>query len=146
METNQSNNKEQGLIKMIQRMLNLIIVLVAFIVLLPLVIYNVDTVLSWFKPNNIKAVTPPFPETKTANKTSKETTTEAFWQPKAMDAVADPALKEQVYYGRELIAHTAKYLGPNGSVLQITNGQNLQNSCLITYQHITDYAAFTYQF
>ncbi len=127
METNQPNNKEQGLIKMIQRMLNLIIVLVAFIVLLPLVIYNVDTISSWFKPTNVKAVTPSFPEEKKAAETAKELIVSEFWQPKAMDAVADPSLKEQVYYGRELIAHTAKYLGPNGSVLQITNGQNCQN-------------------
>jgi len=32
-----------------------------------------------------------------------------------------------VIYGQELIAHTAKYLGPKGSVAQITNGMNCQN-------------------
>jgi len=32
-----------------------------------------------------------------------------------------------VIYGEELIANTAKYLGPNGSVAQITNGMNCQN-------------------
>ncbi|AMR34405.1 cytochrome C [Mucilaginibacter sp. PAMC 26640] len=30
-------------------------------------------------------------------------------------------------YGRELIAHTAQYLGPKGSVAQISNGMNCQN-------------------
>ncbi len=30
-------------------------------------------------------------------------------------------------YGKELIAHTSKYVGPKGSVLQITNGLNCQN-------------------
>ncbi|HEX4877213.1 MAG TPA: hypothetical protein VFV31_11125, partial [Chitinophagaceae bacterium] len=29
-----------------------------------------------------------------------------------------------IYYGYELIAHTSKYLGPNGSVMQISNGMN----------------------
>ncbi len=32
-----------------------------------------------------------------------------------------------VIYGEELIAHTARYLGPQGSVAQVTNGMNCQN-------------------
>jgi thiosulfate dehydrogenase len=32
-----------------------------------------------------------------------------------------------VQYGRELIAHTSEYLGPKGSVLQMSNGMNCQN-------------------
>ena len=32
-----------------------------------------------------------------------------------------------VIYGEELIANTSKYLGPNGSVAQVTNGMNCQN-------------------
>lgn len=35
--------------------------------------------------------------------------------------------KELVLYGRELIAHTADYLGPKGSVKAISNGMNCQN-------------------
>lgn len=35
--------------------------------------------------------------------------------------------REMIIYGEELIAHTAKYLGPKGSVAQITNGMNCQN-------------------
>jgi thiosulfate dehydrogenase len=34
---------------------------------------------------------------------------------------------DQIRYGRELVAHTAQYLGPEGSVLQIANGMNCQN-------------------
>lgn len=34
---------------------------------------------------------------------------------------------ELIWYGHELVANTAKYLGPKGSVLQITNGMNCQN-------------------
>lgn len=40
--------------------------------------------------------------------------------------------KEKILYGRDLIAHTAKYLGPNGSVRQISNGMNCQNCHLQT--------------
>src|SRR6187402_2455369 len=32
-----------------------------------------------------------------------------------------------IRYGRELIAHTAKYLGPNGNVKNMSNGMNCQN-------------------
>jgi thiosulfate dehydrogenase len=35
--------------------------------------------------------------------------------------------REMVLYGEELIAHTSKYLGPEGSVARITNGMNCQN-------------------
>lgn len=38
-----------------------------------------------------------------------------------------PEEQQKIKYGRELIAHTAEYLGPNGSVKQISNGMNCQN-------------------
>ncbi len=35
--------------------------------------------------------------------------------------------RQLVIYGQDLIAHTAQYLGPNGSVNAISNGMNCQN-------------------
>lgn len=35
--------------------------------------------------------------------------------------------RKMVMYGQDLIAHTSRYFGPQGSVLQITNGMNCQN-------------------
>ena len=35
--------------------------------------------------------------------------------------------RELIIYGEELIANTAAYLGPHGSVAQVTNGMNCQN-------------------
>jgi thiosulfate dehydrogenase len=35
--------------------------------------------------------------------------------------------RELIIYGQDLIAHTSRYLGPKGSVAQITNGMNCQN-------------------
>ncbi|MFM7672395.1 MAG: c-type cytochrome [Bacteroidota bacterium] len=35
--------------------------------------------------------------------------------------------RQLVMYGQDLIAHTARYLGPNGSVQAISNGMNCQN-------------------
>jgi thiosulfate dehydrogenase len=52
---------------------------------------------------------------------------DAFWEAPEISEITDPSLKEQVEYGKELIAHTAKYLGPKGLVLRISNGMNCQN-------------------
>jgi thiosulfate dehydrogenase len=51
----------------------------------------------------------------------------AYWIAPEVNSISDAKQKEQVEYGKELIAHTAKYLGPNGSVLKISNGLNCQN-------------------
>lgn len=52
---------------------------------------------------------------------------DSLWHAPDVEAITDPNLKEQVVYGRELIAHTAVYLGPEGSVMKISNGLNCQN-------------------
>jgi len=52
---------------------------------------------------------------------------ESYWVAPDLATIADAKQKEQVEYGKDLIAHTAKYLGPNGSVIQISNGLNCQN-------------------
>ena len=41
--------------------------------------------------------------------------------------IASTVAGRQIRYGRELIAHTARYLGPRGSVAHLTNGMNCQN-------------------
>jgi len=50
-----------------------------------------------------------------------------LWQAKEINLITDADFKKKVEYGKELVAHTAKYLGPNGSVKQISNGLNCQN-------------------
>ncbi len=50
-----------------------------------------------------------------------------FWTAASLQDIADSAKKAEVTYGQDLIAHTSKYLGPRGSVLQISNGMNCQN-------------------
>lgn len=51
----------------------------------------------------------------------------AYWTAPDVNNIADTGQRKQVEYGRELIAHTAKYLGPNGTVSKISNGMNCQN-------------------
>ncbi|HPM29486.1 MAG TPA: c-type cytochrome [Chryseolinea sp.] len=65
------------------------------------------------------------------NKTTISQSTIPFskelWQ--APDTNLIPATPEGklIRYGRELIVHTSKYLGPNGKVKSISNGMNCQN-------------------
>jgi len=44
-----------------------------------------------------------------------------------LDQITKGREREMVIYGEELIANTSTYLGPHGSVAQITNGMNCQN-------------------
>lgn len=52
-----------------------------------------------------------------------------FGRWKAPDTLSIPATKEGmlISYGRELVKHTAIYLGPKGKVKHTTNGMNCQN-------------------
>ena len=50
-----------------------------------------------------------------------------FWQPKDVFAIAAIKKAKEVQYGRDLIIHTAYYLGPRGRIAQQTNGLNCQN-------------------
>lgn len=56
----------------------------------------------------------------------KEIITE-YWIAPDVNTISDEGLKKQIEYGKELIAHTSRYLGPQGSVMQISNGMNCQN-------------------
>lgn len=46
-----------------------------------------------------------------------------YWMAPSMNET----VSGEVRYGRDLIAQTARYLGPKGSVAQMTNGMNCQN-------------------
>lgn len=50
-----------------------------------------------------------------------------FWKAASLLDVQDSASLKQIEYGRDLIVHTSRYLGPKGSVLRISNGMNCQN-------------------
>lgn len=50
-----------------------------------------------------------------------------YWQAPVVDEMPAGEDRDLVLYGKDLIAHTAKYLGPNGSVARISNGMNCQN-------------------
>jgi thiosulfate dehydrogenase len=50
-----------------------------------------------------------------------------LWHAPDINTIEDDMTRWEIEYGRELIAHTSKYLGPNGNKAQISNGLNCQN-------------------
>jgi thiosulfate dehydrogenase len=52
---------------------------------------------------------------------------DGLWHAPDIKGVGDGSSSELIIYGRDLIASTSKFLGPNGSVKHISNGLNCQN-------------------
>ncbi|MFN3802158.1 c-type cytochrome [Belliella pelovolcani] len=52
---------------------------------------------------------------------------EGMWIAPEWSSVEQEANADMIKYGRELIANTSEYLGPNGKVMKISNGMNCQN-------------------
>jgi thiosulfate dehydrogenase len=80
------------------------------------ILFFVQTMVQFYRPTAgaIEAEAPPSPET-------------VLWQ--APDTTEIPRNEEGdlIRYGRELISHTAEYLGPVGKFKAISNGMNCQN-------------------
>lgn len=53
--------------------------------------------------------------------------TTTAWKPPDIGSLTAGNEAELIRYGEDLIANTSKYLGPKGSVAQISNGMNCQN-------------------
>lgn len=49
------------------------------------------------------------------------------WQPPDSTRIPDTPEGDLIRYGRELVAHTAVYIGPKGKVMSLSNGMNCQN-------------------
>jgi thiosulfate dehydrogenase len=52
---------------------------------------------------------------------------QALWQAPDTSSIPHTAEGKLIRYGRDLIAHTSRYLGPGGSVKPLSNGMNCQN-------------------
>ncbi|HEX6333527.1 MAG TPA: c-type cytochrome [Flavisolibacter sp.] len=50
-----------------------------------------------------------------------------LWQAPDVNDIPSDATGDRIRYGRELVVNTARYLGPEGIVRQISNGTNCQN-------------------
>jgi thiosulfate dehydrogenase len=59
--------------------------------------------------------------------TFEPTKSVVFWSPPDSLSIPPTPEGDLVRYGRELVAHTSYYIGPNGTVSNISNGLNCQN-------------------
>lgn len=105
------DNTIQTLIAVINKLILMIIVLIAGIIAMPFVVQYSQ------RAEKVKSGK--------SDLIAKDTVT--YWVPADINDIADATKKLEVEYGKELIAHTSKYLGPNGSVMKISNGMNCQN-------------------
>lgn len=108
---------QQGLVRVINKLMFIVVILIIAVIAIPVVILQVN------KPGK------PADKIQAPDAAGTEVTKDAvaYWTAPDVSSIADAKQKEQAEYGKELIAHTAKYLGPNGSVLKISNGMNCQN-------------------
>lgn len=50
-----------------------------------------------------------------------------FWLPPDSTTIPQGTERKRIQYGYNLVAHTSLYLGPQGTVMSVTNGMNCQN-------------------
>ena len=105
------------LTSVIHKLLLIILILLFALLIMPWVILKNNQP----KDNIAKSATAPLPGV--TDLKSKI----LYWIAPDVNAIKDAKQKEQIAYGKDLIAHTSKYLGPNGSILKISNGLNCQN-------------------
>ncbi len=120
MENKQQDEKlSQGLVAVINKLLIVIGVLVVGFLAIPFAYYySIQPVQPTAQQNESAVV---------AAGTVVKKNAATYWMPQDISMLTDAKQKEQVAYGKELIAHTAKYLGPKGTVMQMSNGLNCQN-------------------
>jgi thiosulfate dehydrogenase len=118
---NDRNKADQKLIKIIHQLLNLITVLMLLLIVLPLLIFYSDDLALLFKPAPTKEL-----QVTQQNQISTKANS-VYWKAPDINSITDTIKSKQVAYGKELIMHTSNYLGPFGSVANISNGMNCQN-------------------
>jgi thiosulfate dehydrogenase len=109
---------------LVKRLFYLFTTIIILLMVLLLFLFFNPSITSWFEHSDKELEELPIGAEK---KVILQTETAKFWKPADIDLITDTALKQEVQYGKELIVHTAKYLGPNGSVKKITNGMNCNN-------------------
>lgn len=124
-------NPHEHLLQAVQRLTNLVIILVVIIALMPLIVNNIDKIEQFFSTAKSEKLEPKDSDIVFAiqdiDSTHLANEVIAFWTAPSLDEVKDSKKRELIEYGKELIAHTSKYLGPKGEAMQISNGLNCQN-------------------
>lgn len=115
------NKNTDVLLRIITRLTRLVVVLMIILIVLPFILVNrneiSDRLSTLFEERTVTPYQQPEENENLVN----------YWKAFSTDRIQDSAFREKIMYGKDLIAHTSKYLGPNGSVMKISNGLNCQN-------------------
>jgi thiosulfate dehydrogenase len=127
MENNKQpfNIKENDLVKIIHALIKVVILFTFTIVTVFIFLVFKPNINSWFTETIEEEKSEKYINSNI--ETMVEVPQDDFWKPAQIAADLSPEMKAQIEYGKELIVHTSKYLGPNGSVKPISNGMNCQN-------------------
>ena len=121
------NPEKQNIVQfksLVKRLIYLFTTIIFLVMALFVVLFFNRSITAWFQKNDTQIDSLYVDAEK---KVILQNETAKFWKPADIALIKDSTLKQEVEYGKDLIAHTAKYLGPNGSVKQITNGMNCNN-------------------
>lgn len=99
---------------------NLLLLLTLLILLVIVVVFTIMSGMGVKFGENSKIVTD-------STKTKVDTNFVDLWTAPSDWRLDKKENREQILYGKELVVHTSKYLGPKGSVRAISNGMNCQN-------------------
>lgn len=125
-----NNPSEEKYITLISKLINTIIAMVVlFLFLIPLIIYSGDIqqYINDAPKRKVEALAKQTMADSLKIEFKKQEEYNSFWSAKSINDINDSVQIQQLNYGQDLIAHTAKYFGPKGTVMQITNGMNCQN-------------------
>ena len=121
------NPEKQNIVQfkaLIKRLVYLFTTIILLVIVVFVILFFNTSISTWFQKSDTQ-IDSLYVDAKKKVILQNETT--QFWKPADISLIKDTVAKQEVEYGKDLIAHTAIYLGPNGSVKQITNGMNCNN-------------------
>jgi thiosulfate dehydrogenase len=121
------NSEKQNIVQLkflVKRLIYLFATIIFLVMALFIVLFFNSSISSWFQKSDTNMDSLYINAEK---KVILQNEMAKFWKPADISLITDATLKQEVEYGKDLIAHTAKYLGPKGNVKQISNGMNCNN-------------------
>jgi len=126
---NESNDKgEKHLVDVIHRLIGLIVFLLLVILGLAYVaLFGVPKLSIEAPPATTSSSTVSLPAVAGPASRQAGVSVSQYWRAPDTTGIPSDALEKQIRYGRMLIANTAAYFGPNGTLAHQSNGMNCQN-------------------
>lgn len=115
----QNNSSDSTLVKITATLVTLIFIMVSLIVVLSGSLFFASEITAWFSSSGN--------ESKTYLTSTNVSVLPDLWRAPDESTIPQGEDGDLIRYGKELVAHTSEYLGPNGKVLAMSNGMNCQN-------------------